>query len=123
MEKDSKHKLTELAVDGGMSNSDLCMQVCRLFPTSSSPFLLPSTNHLRLTDTSKHNRHPRRAPAHARNHRPRRRHRGRLRSRRLGDLRRAENHQHHGEDGVYTEDRTRGEGSDVWEVEQGGGDV
>lgn len=27
MEKDSGHKLTELAVDGGMSNSDLCMQV------------------------------------------------------------------------------------------------
>ncbi|KAI4253397.1 MAG: hypothetical protein LQ352_003716 [Teloschistes flavicans] len=26
MEKDSGHKLTELAVDGGMSNSDLCMQ-------------------------------------------------------------------------------------------------
>ena len=28
MEKDSGHKLTELKVDGGMSNSDLCMQVC-----------------------------------------------------------------------------------------------
>lgn len=28
MEKDSNHKLTELAVDGGMSNSALCMQVC-----------------------------------------------------------------------------------------------
>ena len=27
MEKDSKHTLTELAVDGGMSNSDLTMQV------------------------------------------------------------------------------------------------
>jgi len=27
MEKDSGHKLTELAVDGGMSNSNLCMQV------------------------------------------------------------------------------------------------
>ena len=27
MEKDSGHKLAELAVDGGMSNSDLCMQV------------------------------------------------------------------------------------------------
>lgn len=31
MEKDSGHKLTELAVDGGMSNSDLCMQVRALF--------------------------------------------------------------------------------------------
>lgn len=28
MEKDSGQKLKELAVDGGMSNSDLCMQVC-----------------------------------------------------------------------------------------------
>lgn len=27
MEKDSGKKLAELAVDGGMSNSDLCMQV------------------------------------------------------------------------------------------------
>ena len=27
MEKDSGHKLAQLAVDGGMSNSDLCMQV------------------------------------------------------------------------------------------------
>ena len=31
MEKDSGHKLSELAVDGGMSNSDLCMQVCSCF--------------------------------------------------------------------------------------------
>ena len=30
MEKDSGRKLTILAVDGGMSNSDLCMQVSRL---------------------------------------------------------------------------------------------
>lgn len=30
MEKDSGHKLAELAVDGGMSNSELCMQVCYL---------------------------------------------------------------------------------------------
>ena len=27
MEKDSGHTLCQLAVDGGMSNSDLCMQV------------------------------------------------------------------------------------------------
>lgn len=27
MEKDSGKKLAELAVDGGMSNSDICMQV------------------------------------------------------------------------------------------------
>ena len=28
MEKDAEVKLSELAVDGGMSGSDLCMQVC-----------------------------------------------------------------------------------------------
>jgi glycerol kinase len=30
MEKDSGHILSELAVDGGMSNSDLAMQACSL---------------------------------------------------------------------------------------------
>ena len=30
MEKDSGKALAELAVDGGMTNSDLCMQVCDL---------------------------------------------------------------------------------------------
>ena len=34
MEKDSKKVLTELAVDGGMSNSDLTMQVSAIFPPS-----------------------------------------------------------------------------------------
>lgn len=34
MEKDSGHALAELAVDGGMTNSDLCMQVH--IPTSPS---------------------------------------------------------------------------------------
>jgi glycerol kinase len=34
MEKDSGHKLAELAVDGGMSNSDLCMQVGADVPNS-----------------------------------------------------------------------------------------
>lgn len=37
MEKDSGHKLAELAVDGGMSNSNLCMQV------SHSPLHSPPT--------------------------------------------------------------------------------
>ena len=35
MEKDSGHKLSELAVDGGMCNSDLCMQVCIFCDCSS----------------------------------------------------------------------------------------
>lgn len=33
MEKDSGHPLAELAVDGGMTNSDLCMQVCSYTPS------------------------------------------------------------------------------------------
>lgn len=33
MEMDSGHALSELAVDGGMSNSDICMQVCRTYFT------------------------------------------------------------------------------------------
>jgi glycerol kinase len=41
MERDSGHKLAELAVDGGMTNSDLCMQV------SASLLSL----HLYVTDT------------------------------------------------------------------------
>ena len=32
MEKDCGHKLSELAVDGGMTNSDLCMQVRCVYP-------------------------------------------------------------------------------------------
>ena len=39
MEKDSGHKLSQLAVDGGMTNSDLCMQVC-----SYKQFSLESIN-------------------------------------------------------------------------------
>lgn len=39
MEKDAGVKLAELAVDGGMSNSDLCMQVCTLLPFPFLPFL------------------------------------------------------------------------------------
>src|SRR2546421_1669340 len=39
MEKDSGHKLKELAVDCGMSNSDVCMQIrWKKTSTSSSPW-------------------------------------------------------------------------------------
>jgi len=47
MEKDSGHKLAELAVDGGMSNSDLCMQVC--IPSCVSFHLFPSICILSLS--------------------------------------------------------------------------
>lgn len=36
MEKDSGHALSELAVDGGMSNSDLAMQVRDLFSSAKA---------------------------------------------------------------------------------------
>jgi glycerol kinase len=36
MAKDSGRPLAELAVDGGMTNSDLCMQVCSSLPPSLS---------------------------------------------------------------------------------------
>lgn len=36
MEKDSGKALSELAVDGGMSNSDLTMQVCSALPKTES---------------------------------------------------------------------------------------
>lgn len=42
MEKDSGHKLAHLAVDGGMSNSDICMQVSQIL-LSDSPGLIPSS--------------------------------------------------------------------------------
>jgi glycerol kinase len=36
MEKDSGKALSELAVDGGMSNSDLTMQVCSALPKTET---------------------------------------------------------------------------------------
>ena len=90
MEKDSGAVLSELAVDGGMSNSDLCMQVC--LPHYSHPFtiipspILPShilTSH--ATDASRPDRHQRQSSADARNHRPWRSNRGRSGGRRVGE--------------------------------------
>ena len=54
MEKDSGHRLAQLAVDGGMSNSDLCMQVC--FPS------LPRAFHhkWRMTPLTSHHQRPKR---------------------------------------------------------------
>lgn len=50
MEMDSGKKLTELAVDGGMSNSDICMQVRFVFHVAYSN---PSKS-LTLTFSSRH---------------------------------------------------------------------
>ena len=52
MEKDSGRSLTQLAVDGGMSNSDLCMQVGALCVSAKCIGLLM------VLDASRHNRYP-----------------------------------------------------------------
>ena len=69
MEKDSGHKLKELAVDGGMSNSDVCMQVRhgRGFPPFFSGVVLQMLTPAMVTDTSRLDRHTCRSTAHARN--------------------------------------------------------
>lgn len=48
MEMDSGHKLNELAVDGGMSNSDVCMQVRPLPPNK-----FHNRKESKLTDDSR----------------------------------------------------------------------
>jgi glycerol kinase len=61
MEKDSGKALQRLAVDGGMSNSDLCMQVCQPHLASS---ILAVTNS-RTTDSVRSDLHTRRPPQDA----------------------------------------------------------
>lgn len=56
MEMDSGKKLTELAVDGGMSNSDICMQV-RLDCRPAHP-TLSVANSCSLLDTSRYHPDP-----------------------------------------------------------------
>ena len=52
MEKDSGTKLTELAVDGGMTQSDLCMQVCFLISNyNSRPPSSPFQNEVQIQAT------------------------------------------------------------------------
>jgi len=50
MELDSGHKLAELAVDGGMSNSNLCMQVSILEPVL--PSFWTSANYMKQTQAN-----------------------------------------------------------------------
>jgi hypothetical protein len=95
-----------------------------LVPPLPSPLpSCPSSLLTPFTDPSQHNRHPRRAAPHARNYRPRRSHRSWFRRRRLGNLRRVEDYQHHRKDGICTKDHARREGPYVCKVEQGGGNV
>ena len=44
MEKDSNHRLSVLAVDGGMSSSNLCMQVCLSTQRASSLWCSPNSS-------------------------------------------------------------------------------
>ena len=62
MEKDSGHKLAQLAVDGGMSNSELCMQVCLSFLFAHSTTKAPSST---TVDPSRSHRYTRRSTSHA----------------------------------------------------------
>jgi glycerol kinase len=79
MERDSGHKLAELAVDGGMCNSNLCMQVS----TRSEPPLATSPANCMKLDPSEHHRHSRGPASDARDDLPGCRDRGRLRGRHL----------------------------------------
>ena len=65
MEKDSGHKLAELAVDGGMSNSDLCMQVCFLSLYPCSFVLATKGSSSILEDPSRSHRYSCRSTGHA----------------------------------------------------------
>lgn len=56
MEKDSGHALSELAVDGGMSNSDLAMQV-------RGPFFPSTTQHVRLVSKESKLKNPQQTQA------------------------------------------------------------
>ena len=67
MERDSGHKLTELAVDGGMSNSNLCMQVSPHF-TLQTIHVLRALSRTMRPDTSKHHRYSSRSTGDARNY-------------------------------------------------------
>ena len=49
MERDSGHQLSELAVDGGMTDSDLCMQVCDVFPALHPKFKLTVRRHKQIS--------------------------------------------------------------------------
>lgn len=61
IEKDSGHKLSHLAVDGGMSNSDLCMQVCTKICACRR------SSYSTRSDTSRHYRNTSRSTSNARN--------------------------------------------------------
>lgn len=89
MEKDSGKPLAILAVDGGMSNSDLCMQVNLTFQS----LLQTITTTNICPDAGQHHRDPRGPSEDARDHRLGRGDRGRLRRRCLEELRRAQDYQ------------------------------
>ena len=120
MEMDSGKKLTELAVDGGMSNSDICMQVR---PSSQSILTFPIPNFSFSADTSRYHSDPRRTARHARNHRPGCRNRRRLRYRRVEGLLRPEAHEPRQPCHLRATDHPQGQHKTVQAVVQGRGDV
>lgn len=123
MEMDSGHKLSELVVDGGMSNSDICMQVRSVsfpFPTSRHP-LLPML--IKPPDPIRHHPNPYRSPLDARNHRPGRGHLCRVRRRYLEKFQRVEKYEPCEPNNLHAEDLGRKELQTVQTVVQSRGDV
>ena len=90
MAMDSGKSLTELAVDGGMSNSDICMQVRQY--SQPNPHLTPLT-FVSALDPSRYHSDSCRAPLNARDYRSWRRHRRRFRHRHLEGFLRTEAHE------------------------------
>ena len=131
MEKDSGHRLGQLAVDGGMSSSDLCMQVCVAHGTgmhhAEGPCVTTAEHVASLplfdrpaphfggfdysrpsTDAGGYTCQARGEAGHARDHVAGRCHCGRLRGQRLARLYRARRHQPDGSDALSTSAVARG---------------
>lgn len=129
MERDSGHRLAELAVDGGMCSSDLCMQTQADLiqipvdrPRSEHSFSLAHSSPLHSfsvylsLSVSLSPRSELKQPS-ARNHCPWRRHRGRLGDRGLEGFGRAEGGQPRRQRVLQAADQPEEGRSDVQEVE------
>ena len=121
MEKDSGKKLNSLAVDGGMCESELVMQVSPNYDIFEPPFPILLTQY--CLDTSRSNRHPRRSTEDARDDRTRRRNRSRVCHGRVEVDRRTEEHQHDRRDHVRAEGGPEEERGVVRAVGEGSQDV
>lgn len=129
MEKDSGTALAELAVDGGMTNSDLCMQVntvLSILLTNSSSCTTVSQGALWLENTNeiadpkRPDRNPCLATTYARDYSARRRDRCWFCCWRMEYFRRVEKCKHSWSNDFPTEDWQRREGKEVCKVGESG---